>query len=176
DDDDPLAHVSHASARVGHSLAEGRLGDRRMVAGRAVADGWVAPGENWDLPGHLTASLPLPLVGTVTVWRAQPVGPRERSVVEHAAVDQQSLAGDVVGVVGGEEGHDSGNVFRGLNAAQGDAFDIVLEVLALGFAVELAHLLVDGVPHAGADDAGCPGVDGDVAWSQFLGGHLGDAA
>src|SRR5699024_866312 len=62
--------MSPMLARAGHSLAERWLGDRRMVAGRAVADGWVAPGENWDLPGHLTASLLLPLVGTVTVWRA----------------------------------------------------------------------------------------------------------
>src|SRR5699024_2604327 len=57
-----------------------------------------------------------------------------------------------------------------------DAFDVVLEILALGFAVELAHLLVDGVPHTGADNAGSPGVDGDVARGQFLGGHLSDAA
>jgi hypothetical protein len=64
-------------------------------------------------------------------------------VVEHAAVDQQHLTGDVVGVGAGEEGHDLGDVFGGFDPAEGDAVYGLLEVLADGLAVDLAELLVD---------------------------------
>src|SRR6185437_17025795 len=76
----------------------------------------------------------------------------------HAAVDEEFDAGDVAGVVGGEEGDGLGDLVGVAHAAEGDAGGHAgFELFGLLFA---AGEVVDG---GGFDVAGADGVDADFA-------------
>lgn len=89
-------------------------------------------------------------------------------VVEHATVDENDLAGDVVGVPGRQEGDDTCDILRDGGPAQGDGGGVFLEILTDGLAVDLGQLLIDLLPHAGAHDARGIGVDGVALGCQLL--------
>src|SRR5699024_9479802 len=67
DDDDPLAHVSHASARTGHSLAEGRLGSWRVAV--AGGDRVGNPARQRGARGELRSPRAPPRVAPVAAGR-----------------------------------------------------------------------------------------------------------
>ncbi|MCO5578388.1 hypothetical protein L7F22_032229 [Adiantum nelumboides] len=100
-----------------------------------------------------------------------PGGPSDH---DHPAVDHDGLAGHVVGVRAGEVGDEGGDVVGGLHPAQRDTGRVLLQRLALPRAAAGAHLLVDQVPHVGADDPRAVRVHGDPVRRQLLGRGLGE--
>ncbi|EGE56495.1 hypothetical protein RHECNPAF_6420040 [Rhizobium etli CNPAF512] len=93
-----------------------------------------------------------------------------------SAIDIDRLAGDISGVVAGEEGDQAGDIFAGSGALHRDAFDPFLHQFTGGVVAEqLAPGLVVIGPHVGFDDAGAEGVDGNLFDRDFLRQALGDA-
>ena len=79
------------------------------------------------------------------------------------AVDHDRLSGHVVGVFRGEVGYEARDILGDLDAAERDQVGVLLYRLAFLQTFVLGELLIDLVPHGGADDAGTVGgVDGDA--------------
>src|SRR5689334_9366176 len=82
-----------------------------------------------------------------------------RLVHDEATGDVDGLAGHVGGLGGGEEADHVGHVLRGLDAAEGNLLDPLLQILAGPQPEELlARLAVDLEDHVGLHDAGTHAV------------------
>ena len=102
---------------------------------------------------------------------------RARAGVLHmnAAADVDSLAGDVVGVGGSQEANEVGNVFRPFLTPEGNGFHHRLTSRPLFHTHRFGTDGVYVVPHAGVNDAGTIGIDGDAVRGEFFGHALGHA-
>jgi hypothetical protein len=78
------------------------------------------------------------------------------------AVDHDRLPGHVVVSFRGEVGYEARDILGDRNAAERDQVRVLRYRLAFLQTFVLGELLVDLVPHGGADDAGAVGVDGDA--------------
>ena len=82
----------------------------------------------------------------------------------HAAIDHEHLAGDVAGVIGGEEEGRIGDILGLAEVGQRDAGE-----------QGLAGLFGDGIGHVRGDEAGGDGIHCHLAAGNFLGHGLGEA-
>lgn len=105
------------------------------------------------------------------VLRAVPPG---YSTIDDAAIGQDRLTSDIVGILRRKECDQRGHVFWCLGTAEGDPFDIFLVRLALRRSGDLGKAFVDLDPHVSTDDAGAIGIHGDLMRGVFLGRRLGE--
>jgi hypothetical protein len=103
---------------------------------------------------------------------AIPTGSRH----DQPAVDIDRLAGNVGGIVAGEESHQPRNIFAGAGASHRDTLDPFRHQLARPVvAKQLAPGLVVIGPHVSVDDPRTEGIHGDALLGQLLGEALGYA-
>mmetsp|Transcript_37841 Transcript_37841/g.56496 ORF Transcript_37841/g.56496 Transcript_37841/m.56496 type:complete len:293 (-) Transcript_37841:25-903(-) len=95
------------------------------------------------------------------------------SWVDHAPIDEDSLAGHVVTVGAGKERDELRHVSRGLEATKCDAAHELLGSRADLGPSELCEALVDLLPHVRAHDARAIGIHSDTVRSVLLGSRLG---
>ncbi len=109
-------------------------------------------------------------------------GPLTRGGLRHnqTAIDIDGLPGEIARVVGGEEGHQPGHVFRFTGAFHRNALDPLGHQFALAVALLLGaenfapHAIVV-IPHFAFNNARAEGVDGDIPRRQLVSQALGNA-
>lgn len=95
---------------------------------------------------------------------------------DHATVDDDGLAGDVVRVRASEEADDLGNVLRLGKAPRGDVLGELLLAPLGRLASDFCEFLSKPLHKRSLDDTRRVGVDGDAVVRKVTGGDLGQAA